>query len=254
MNDQNQNKGKQRPEETPKNSLGGASAAKSSSGLKKLFAKRWVSPAIFMAAAAIIVTLMWIYQGNDPAKPTTAPEDGTEVTQEGGQQEGTKQEIVGGSDGNVVEEVASNEIMQWPVSKVEDLQVDVGFYDEKGSQSDKEAAVVQVGSTFAPHTGVDFVHPDGVAFDVLAAMSGKVTRADSHPLLGNIVEISHGNGLVTVYHSLAGVEVEEGDSVNQGTVIAKAGRSEQEAETGIHLHFETRLNGDSVNPKDYITE
>jgi stage II sporulation protein Q len=254
MNDQNQNKGKQRPEETPKNSLGGASAAKSSSGLKKLFAKRWVSPAIFMAAAAIIVTLMWIYQGNDPAKPTTAPEDGTEVTQEGGQQEGTKQENVGGGDGNVVEEVASNEIMQWPVSKVEDLQVDVGFYDEKGSQSDKEAAVVQVGSTFAPHTGVDFVHPDGVAFDVLAAMSGKVTRADSHPLLGNIVEISHGNGLVTVYHSLAGVEVEEGDSVNQGTVIAKAGRSEQEAETGIHLHFETRLNGDSVNPKDYITE
>lgn len=255
MNDQNQNKGKQRPEETPKNSLGGASAAKSSSGLKKLFAKRWVSPAIFMAAAAIIVTLMWIYQGNDPAKPTTAPEDGTEVTQEGGQQEGTKQEnVVGGGDGNVVEEVASNEIMQWPVSKVEDLQVDVGFYDEKGSQSDKEAAVVQVGSTFAPHTGVDFVHPDGVAFDVLAAMSGKVTRADSHPLLGNIVEISHGNGLVTVYHSLAGVEVEEGDSVNQGTVIAKAGRSEQEAETGIHLHFETRLNGDSVNPKDYITE
>ncbi len=254
MNDQNQNKGKQRPEETPKNSLGGASAAKSSSGLKKLFAKRWVSPAIFMAAAAIIVTLMWIYQGNDPAKPTTAPENGTEVTQEGGQQEGTKQENVGGGDGNVVEEVASNEIMQWPVSKVEDLQVDVGFYDEKGSQSDKEAAVVQVGSTFAPHTGVDFVHPDGVAFDVLAAMSGKVTRADSHPLLGNIVEISHGNGLVTVYHSLAGVEVEEGDSVNQGTVIAKAGRSEQEAETGIHLHFETRLNGDSVNPKDYITE
>ncbi|MHA7967123.1 peptidoglycan DD-metalloendopeptidase family protein [Paenibacillus sp. CAU 1782] len=254
MNDQNQNKGKQRPEETPKNSLGGASAAKSSSGLKKLFAKRWVSPAIFMAAAAIIVTLMWIYQGSDPAKPTTAPEDATEVTQEGGQQEGTAQENVGGGDGNVVEEAASNEIMQWPVGKVEDLQVDVGFYDETGSQSDKEAAVVQVGSTFAPHTGVDFVHPDGVAFDVLAAMSGKVTRADSHPLLGNIVEISHGNGLVTVYQSLAGVEVEEGDNVNQGTVIAQAGRSDQERDTGIHLHFETRLNGEAVNPKDYITE
>ncbi len=82
MNDQNQSKPKQRPEETPKTVLGGTSAAKSSSGWKNLFAKRWVSPAIFMAAAAIIVTLMWIYQGADQTSPTTGKPDSTEVSQE----------------------------------------------------------------------------------------------------------------------------------------------------------------------------
>lgn len=254
MNDQNQNRGKQRPDETPKNSLGGASAAKSSSGLKKLFAKRWVSPAIFMAAAAIIVTLMWIYQGSDPAKPTTAPGDSTEVTQEGGQQEGLPQQGSENTGEELAEEAASGESMTWPVGKIEDLQVDVGFYDEEGSQADKEAAVIQVDSTFAPHTGIDFVHPEGTTFDVLAAMSGKVTRAETHPTLGNIVEISHGNGLVTVYQSLTGLQIEEGDMVNQGTVIAQAGRSDRERDTGIHLHFETRLNGEAVNPKNYIAE
>ncbi|REK69534.1 M23 family metallopeptidase [Paenibacillus paeoniae] len=247
MNDQNQSKQKQKPEETPKNSLGGASAANSSSGLKKLFAKRWVSPAIFMAAAAIIVTLMWIYQGSDPAKPTTGPDNSTEVAQ-GNEGEGSV------TPGDEVDVVAIAEDMKWPVSSKQNLQVETKFYDKKASETDKEAALIQVGTTYSPHTGIDFADPNGQPFDVLAALDGKITRVEPHPYNGNVIEISHGNGLVTVYQSLTDIQVEEGDEVSQGTVIAQAGRSELESDLGVHLHFETRLNGTTVNPSQYISE
>ncbi|WP_168121453.1 M23 family metallopeptidase [Paenibacillus sp. HB172176] len=245
MNDQN--KQNQRPDETPKTRMGASSAAGSSSGLKKLIAKRWVSPAIFMAAAAIIVTLMWIYQGSDPAKPTVGPDNSTEVTQ--GEDQPVNQE---GEGNDPAEIAASGEGMLWPVTNFAALQVEIPFYDAKGTEAEKEAALIQVGNTISPHMGVDFVEPDGATFDVLAALSGKVTQVIQHPTNGNTIEISHGDGLTTVYESLTNVNVAEGDDVEQGTIIAQAGRSDMEKDMGIHLHFEARLNGESVNPSDYI--
>jgi stage II sporulation protein Q len=243
MNEQNQNKNKQ---ETPKNNLGGASAANSSSGLRKLFAKRWVSPAIFMAAAAIIVTLMWIYQGSTEDQATMGPDAGTEVSQ--------GNEEVPSNGEEVVDVIASGEKMQWPVADAAALHKETLYYDENASEAEKEAALIQYDSTFTPHTGIDFVDPNGAAFDVMAALSGKVTKVTQHPTNGKIVEIDHGGGLVTVYQSVTDVQVEEGDEVEQNTVIAKAGRSDLERDQGIHLHFETRLNGSPINPKDYIAE
>ncbi|MFD0957880.1 peptidoglycan DD-metalloendopeptidase family protein [Paenibacillus chungangensis] len=247
MNDQNENQSQQNQEESPKTVVGEVSAAKSSNGARKLFAKRWVSPAIFMAAAAIIVTLMWLYQGSDPAEPTTGPENGTEVTQG---DEGTGVNT-GGEKG--VDAVASG-TMSWPVLNKDAMNVETHYYDAAASQTEKEAALIQVDTTFSPHTGIDFVDPEGESFDVLAALSGEVTYAGQHPLNGNMVEISHGEGLVTVYQSLSSIGVAKGDEVEQGEVIAQAGRNELEKDFGVHLHFETRLNGETVNPSDFISE
>jgi stage II sporulation protein Q len=244
MNDQNQNKPKQRPEETPKTILGGTSAAKSSSGWKNLFAKRWVSPAIFMAAAAIIVTLMWIYQGSDE-QATTSKTESTEVSQ--GDETAT-------TDEGTLEVVAGDELMEWPVANKDALQVELPFYDEKASDAEREAALVQVGDTFSPHMGIDFVDPSGKTFDVLAALSGKVTYVEKHPTNGNTIEITHAGGLVTVYQSVSEVQVAEGDEVRQGTKIAVAGRNDLERDLGIHLHYETRSNGKAVNPSSLILE
>lgn len=246
MNDQNQSKPKQRPEETPKTVLGGTSAAKSSSGWKNLFAKRWVSPAIFMAAAAIIVTLMWIYQGADQTSPTTGKPDSTDVSQ--------GETATQGKDGEASEVVTGDELMQWPVAKKEALQVELPFYDEKATDAEREAALVQVGTTFTPHMGIDFVDPSGKTFDVLAALSGKVTYVKTEPTNGNVIEITHAGGLVTVYQSVTDVAVAVGDEVRQGTVIAKAGRNDLERDLGIHLHYETRSNGKPVNPSSLIEE
>jgi stage II sporulation protein Q len=245
MNDQN--KPKQKPEETPKTVLGGTSAAKSSSGWKSLFAKRWVSPAIFMAAAAIIVTLMWIYQGADQNSPTTGKVDPTEVSQAG--ENATQGEEIDAS-----EIVVGDESMMWPLANKAAMQEELPFYDEKATDAEREAAVVQTGNTFSPHMGVDFVDPDGKTFDVLAALSGKVTYVEKHPTNGNVIEITHEGGLVTVYQSVTEIAVEEGDDVTQGTIIAKAGRNELERDLGIHLHYETRSNGKPVNPNALIEE
>ncbi|WP_337103931.1 M23 family metallopeptidase [Paenibacillus sp. YIM B09110] len=246
MNEQNQNKPKQRPEETPKNALGGTSAAKSSSGWRSLFAKRWVSPALFMAAAAIIVTLLWIYQGADTNTDKAVTSDPTEETQGDGQTNA-------GEEG-ALPVIAGNESMEWPVN-TESLTVKTPFYDDKLSATEQEDAIVEVGDNkFVLSTGMDFVDPTGKTFDVAAALSGTVTKVYQHPTNGLTVEISHGEELSTVYQSVSEVAVKEGDEVQQGTVIAKAGRNELQRDLGIHLHYETLVNGDPVNPNDFIKE
>ncbi|MCR2806771.1 M23 family metallopeptidase [Paenibacillus soyae] len=206
-----------------------------------------------MAAAAIIVTLMWIYQGSDPAKETTGQID-SEVTQEDGSEEVQGGTNEGGNGEEAVEVIADASKMTWPVGNFEALQVETKFYDKNASEADKEAALIQVNNEISPHTGIDFVDPNGETFEVMAALEGVVSHVELHPTNGYIVEIDHGNGLVTVYQSLTDVQVEKGEEVGQGTVIAQAGRSDLEKDLGVHLHFETRLNGDTVNPSNYIAE
>lgn len=243
---ENQNKPKQK-EESPKTIGREASAAKSSSGWKKLLSKRWVTPAVFLAAAAIIVTLMWIYQGTDT---TSAPTSGntSEVSDEtaGGEASSSPEEVV--------DALPGDQSMQWPVLDRAKLNEALSFYDNEAGEEERAAAVIQSGDTFMPHVGIDLSDPNGESFDVLAALTGKVSHVEKHPTNGNVVEIDHGNGLVTIYESLTDVAVAEGDEVKQGTIIAKAGRSDAERDLGVHLHFEVRHNGDAVNPASLIEQ
>ena len=69
---------------------------------------------------------------------------------------------------------------------------------------------------------------------------------------GNHVIIDHGNGLTTLYSHLESVSVSVADYVSQGTVIGKMGRSGNvRGASGMHLHFEVRLNGKKESPGDY---
>ncbi|WP_341279901.1 M23 family metallopeptidase [Paenibacillus sp. FSL H8-0537] len=244
----NENKPKQGSEETPKNGLGASSAAGSGNGFKRLLARKWVSPAIFMAAAAIIVTLMWVYQGADDSKQTTA-------TEHPGQTEATVGEGTAAQPESVVDEVIrEGEQLQWPVVNKDSLQIETPFYDASASSDERQAAMVQTGNTFSPHMGIDLVDPNDQPFDVVAAMSGKVSLVLNHPTNGSIIEINHGEGLVTTYQSLSDVNVAVGDEVKQGTIIAKAARNELEKDLGVHLHFEVRENGKAVNPSTVVGE
>ncbi|HIW34344.1 MAG TPA: M23 family metallopeptidase [Candidatus Paenibacillus intestinavium] len=246
MSEYNQNKS---TDESLKNEKRGSHVAKSGSGFKRLLSKKWFSPALFMITAAIIVTLLWVYQDANTDKPTA----GTEVTEE---TEGVVGNDVAMEDPlDATEEIAATgEDMQWPVANVDELQVEIPYYDSQATLTEREAALIQVGTTFAAHMGVDFTDPEGKVFDVQAALAGTVTLVESNPINGHQVEISHGNGFITVYQSLSEVTVKEGDEVTQGTIIAKAGRSDVERDLGNHLHFEARLNGANVNPNDYIVQ
>lgn len=104
-----------------------------------------------------------------------------------------------------------------------------------------------VGSTY--HDGVDIGVPSGT--EVKAVLDGKVTVSGPNGGYGNYVELDHGGGLTTFYGHLQTEKVKVNDSVRQGQVIALSNNTG--SSTGDHLHFGVHLNGDPVDPMDYLT-
>ena len=98
------------------------------------------------------------------------------------------------------------------------------------------------------HEGIDFPAEPGTP--ILAAASGKVVYAEVHPEYGRMVEIDHGNGLVSRYAHASQLAVKEGDLVVAGQRVATVGSTGRS--TGPHLHFEVRLNGVPQNPARFL--
>ncbi|CAM3695965.1 M23 family metallopeptidase [Cohnella lubricantis] len=238
-----QNKTTRKLEEAPKP---GAASPVKPSGMKRFFSKRWVFPAVYMAAAAIIVTILWLNAdagGKKEDQAVTAP--GTVETPAG--QEGA-------SSPESVPAAASGETLRLPFKDSEDMGVLMNYWNANGSAEEKEAAMVEWNNSFTAHMGVDYANKtdNTKSFEVLAALSGKVMVADMNPVNGYEVEIQSPDGYVTVYQSLEDLKVQVGDEVKQGDVIAMAGRSEVEKDEGVHVHFEVRNNGQPVDPNTLI--
>jgi len=98
------------------------------------------------------------------------------------------------------------------------------------------------------HEGIDF--PAEVGTPIEAAASGKVVYAEVHPAYGKMLEIDHGNGLVTRYAHCSSLSVKEGDLVVRGQRVGTVGSTGRS--TGPHLHFEVRLNGAPQNPARFL--
>lgn len=99
------------------------------------------------------------------------------------------------------------------------------------------------------HTGVDIGAPYGTTF--IAANDGVVTYAGENRAYGRMVIINHGGGITTLYAHGSEILVKEGDYVTKGTPVLKVGSTGYS--TGPHAHFEVRINGEYVQPLDYIT-
>lgn len=233
-------------EEAPKNALGGK--AVKPSAWRKLMAKKWAAPSAFLAAAAIIVTLMWLYggAGETSDKPASTNIDATTGVQ--GEQSLDDQQP---SDTDKAITKSQSEVMAWPADQTQ-VAVVAPFYDAKSTSENREAALIETSDNkIIANMGIDFGKND-LAFDVQAALSGVVTVAEKNPINGNVVQIKHANGLVTVYNSLSDLQVKAGDEVKQGQVIAKAGQDELEKDLGVHLHFEVRKDGKAIDPSTLI--
>ncbi|MEQ1773249.1 MAG: M23 family metallopeptidase [Burkholderiales bacterium] len=98
------------------------------------------------------------------------------------------------------------------------------------------------------HEGIDFAGGEGTP--ILAAAGGIVVFAEYHAAYGNMVEIDHGNDLVSRYAHASKVHVKVGDMVLRGAKIAEVGRTGRA--TGTHLHFEVRQRGIAVNPAQFL--
>ena len=100
----------------------------------------------------------------------------------------------------------------------------------------------------AMHEGIDFIADTGTS--VVAAAGGVVQFAGYHPQYGHVVDIDHGNDLVTRYAHLSKMLVEEGAIVQRGRKIAEVGSTGRS--TGSHLHFEVRFKGAAQNPMRFL--
>jgi murein DD-endopeptidase MepM/ murein hydrolase activator NlpD len=100
----------------------------------------------------------------------------------------------------------------------------------------------------AMHTGIDFRADYGAP--VRAAGSGHVVSAEYAGGYGNMVEVDHGNGVVTRYAHLSAIRVAVGQTVDGTTILGRVGSTGRS--TGAHLHYETRVDGEAVDPQRFL--
>ena len=98
------------------------------------------------------------------------------------------------------------------------------------------------------HEGIDVMAEQGTP--ILAAAGGVVVYSEFHPQYGNMIEIDHGNDLITRYAHASKRLVKVGDVVLRGAKIAEVGRTGRA--TGTHLHFEVRQRGAPANPSQFL--
>jgi murein DD-endopeptidase MepM/ murein hydrolase activator NlpD len=98
------------------------------------------------------------------------------------------------------------------------------------------------------HPGLDFKGPWGAP--IYAAARGTVSFVGQRSGYGNVIEISHGNGMVTRYAHMSRFASRIGQEVAPGDVIGAIGSTGRS--TGPHLHFEVRINGRAVNPRPFL--
>ncbi len=105
------------------------------------------------------------------------------------------------------------------------------------------------------HYGIDLQHRGGSP--VFAAEAGTVIRAETgwNGGYGNVIEIDHGNGIITLYAHNKELYVSKGDVVTRGQPISFMGNTGRvHGPTGIHLHFEVQVNGVKKNPMVYLQQ
>ena len=100
----------------------------------------------------------------------------------------------------------------------------------------------------AMHTGLDFRAATGDPVRVTA--NGKVVNAGWSGGYGRMVEVDHGNGLSTRYGHLSEINVKIGQQVKIGDIIGEVGSTGRS--TGPHLHYETRIDGEAVDPQKFL--
>ena len=100
----------------------------------------------------------------------------------------------------------------------------------------------------ALHTGLDFPSVQGTP--IVAAAGGVVLVQEYNSAYGNMVEIDHGNDLVTRYAHASRVFVKKGDLVKRGQKIAQVGTTGRS--TGSHLHFEVLVQGVFQDPQKFL--
>ena len=125
------------------------------------------------------------------------------------------------------------------------------YYDKDDDESKQEHSLILFEDVYRPNQGIDYANKNEV-FDVMAAISGTVTKKTNDPVLGWVVTITNSDNISTTYESLSKVSVELNQEVKQGDIIGKSGENVYEADLKNHLHFILQKDDQLYNPEKFI--
>ena len=129
----------------------------------------------------------------------------------------------------------------------ENVSITKKFYDAENDNESKKNSLIYYENTYMQNTGI--LYSSDTSFDVVSVLEGRVRLITDDELLGKVVEIIHGNDLVTVYQSLSEVKVNLGDTVKQGDIIGISGPNEI-INKAHNLLFEVYSRGNLINPEN----
>ncbi len=209
---------------------------------QRILKKRWVYPALYLISAALVISIVFWFQ--------TA--SNKNVAEQGKRDNSNDYVADQSSDKDAVEVGKSIENIAMPLKNMDDAVIQKEYYDPDASKEKQQAALVVYENSYHPNRGLDISMKDGKEFEVLAALSGTVSKVQEDSLLGNVIVIEHDNGVHTQYQSVKDIDVKVGDKVKQGQVLATAGTSRLNEEAGTHVHFEIRKDNIPLNPLSYF--
>lgn len=144
--------------------------------------------------------------------------------------------------------VAINNVIKRPYNN-ENVKIIKDYYDYRDESVEQENSIIYYEDTYLQSSGV--AYGSGESFDVVSILDGTVSSISENELLGNIIEIDHGNGIIGYYQSLSEIVVKKGDAVIQGQTLGKSGFANIAKDLNDHLNFELSIKGKLVNPEDY---
>ncbi|AWE06313.1 stage II sporulation protein [Lysinibacillus sp. 2017] len=210
---------------------------KQSPSQKPFMQRPWFWPVIYSSMVVMIVAV--IFSFNELYK---------------NQQEESVLEQAPVQEQNLISTSTKQESLKYPfkeeyLSEVTLLQ---NFYDVSADEATRENSLLVFNQVFTTSTGVT-IAMNSEPFEVVAAMSGTVSKVKMDVFTGNTITIDHPNGMQTRYSSVADVLIKEGDQVSQGEQIATSQENESNPSAGVHLHFELLDQGVLVNPAKYLS-
>ena len=132
-----------------------------------------------------------------------------------------------------------------------DVKVGKYFYDFEADEERQQNSIIFYENTYMQNSGVDYV--SDTVFDVVAVLDGEVILVETDPTLGNIVKLKHDKNLITVYQGIDNIDLKEGSTINQGTIIGTSGTSKINTNYTTSLHFEVYYNGELMDPENFYT-
>lgn len=217
---------------------------------KSLFASKGFYIALSLCIVAVGVTVFSIIgsQGVKNSEPSTVV-----TTQENDHQAHAK--VTGVEDKRETTTEPTTQTTTVPTTQPDPFSENIPYKSEyllplstsiSKDYSDGDIVYSKTTNDWRTHGGIDF--SGALGSQIKAINSGAVLKVYDDSLWGKCVEINHGNGLVAKYCGFASVDVKPGQTVSKGAVLGKLGEIPIEKDEVPHLHFETTIDGKTVDP------